>query len=188
MAQGLINNGVSVTKNFTDNELELLSDIEITSATTQVDFTGLNIQEDEEIVLKLNIFTSTTNEWIRLRINGNTTSTNYYMQYISVFNTTINGVRENNIEVSFGRQNLHSFSDVYIKLTNNGYVITQSNSTDSLGGSGVGIFDIYGTSTFQVPSITKLTFIADQTSGIGIGSRFQLYKVKGQVQQTWATS
>ena len=188
MAQGLLNNGVSITKNFTDNEYELLADVTVTgSAITSYTFSGLEINADEEVILVSDVYNTVLGNGIKLFANGNTTLTNYYTQYIDVDSTTISSNRNNSNDMSYCPVG-YSFIITNIKLTNNGYFTFQAHANRNYGGSGIMIKENYITSTFTLSQITSLTVSHASTNGIAIGSRFQLYKVKGTVQQTWATT
>ena len=186
MAQGLINNGVSVTKSFSPNEYELLADYTVSgSAITSYTFSGLNINADEEVVLVATIDGTAFNN-VSIYFNGNTTGTNYYNQLLSASNTSVSGLRTNSSYALW--TSLNCFSLINIKLTNNGYIVWQSNTERYFSTSNIDLINIYGTSTFTTSQITSLTITHASANGIGIGSRFQLYKVKGTVQQTWATT
>lgn len=189
MAQGLINNGVSVTKSFSPNQLELLADYTVSgSAITSYTFSGLKLNADEEVVLVSTHINTGTGSALILYSNGNTTASNYYSQRVSANSTTVSGVRYNIPYINvWGANNGFVFINTKIKLTNNGYFTYQSNECGRLT-SDIILNDIYGTSTFTLSQITSLTITCDVASGINVGSRFQLYKVKGQVVQTWATT
>lgn len=188
MAQGLINNGVSVTKSFSPNEYQLLADYTVSgSAITSYTFSGLNINADEEVVLVSDFINTTTGATPALYVNGNITSSNYYIQRLQANGTTISGARANTQFYCEVSSNQKSYSFLNIKLTNNGYFVYQSNVEQSYGTSSILIDNLYVTSTFTLSQINSLNIVSGASS-IGIGSRFQLYKVKGQVQQTWATT
>jgi len=190
MAQGLINNGVSVSKSFSPNEYQLLADYTVSgSAITSFTFgtllAPLRINADEEVVLVATIDGTAFNN-VSIYFNGNTTGTNYYNQLLSASNTSVSGLRTNSSYALW--TSLNCVSLINIKLTNNGYIVWQSNNERYFSTSNVDLINIYGTSTFTTSQITSLTITHASANGIGIGSRFQLYKVKGQVQQTWATT
>lgn len=186
----LTRKGVNVTKSFSPNQLELLADYTVSgSAITSYTFSGLKLNADEEVVLVSDVVNPTASlSVISLYFNGNTTATNYYRQALYADNTTVGGVRANNAEIETVTNGTRSFISSYLKLTNNGYMTFQSSVMRQYGTSSMLMLEFKGTSTFTLSQITSLTITASVASGIGIGSRFQLYKVKGQVQQTWATT
>ncbi len=156
---------------------ELLADIEVTSAVTQVDITGLNITSDDEILLVSDVVTNLGAIAPRLYVNGNYTATNYYAQNLSVDNTSISAARVNYPYLMYGNANRNVFNNTRIKLTEGGYFTYQSSScSDYL----IAIFmaEYYGTSTFTMSTITNLR-IDGNGNQFGIGSRFQLYKLGG---------
>lgn len=75
-----------------------------------------------------------------------------------------------------------------IKLTNNGYVISQNKTIRNYGGSNLELSNTYMTSVFTVSSITSIRIIAQSSYYIGIGSRFQLYKSGSQEVKSWVTT
>lgn len=157
-----------------DKSYQLLADITVETAKTSVDFTGLNIGKAEEIVLNIS-YLSPSGATLRFFVNDNTTVSNYYVQHIYAVGTTIAPARTNVSEMVYASTSGSSYANVKIKLTNNGYCTFQSDTTRHLNGN-IGIQNFYGTSTFTMSSITKITIISDYASQIGIGSRFQLYR------------
>ena len=160
------------------NEYQLLADITVSSATTQVDITGLNIGKDEEIVLVVdfvNASGSTSN--LYGYVNDNVTDTNYYTQVLQATGTTVASVRNPQPAIMNNSASSRSLAIIKIKLTNNGYFVFQTSNNRDYGGSAIQVYEYYGTSTFTLTSITKLSIIASIANSIGIGSRFQLYKV-----------
>lgn len=158
---------------------ELLADITVGTATTSVDITGLNIGKGDEVVLMTDIRTSTYDVGFYAYVNGNTTATNYYTQRLSVDNTNVGGVRGNYPSLCGTSA---SFTDklyfqANLKLTNSGYFICQSNCNRFYGTSTICLDSRYITSTGTMTSITSLRVYATVTNAIGIGSRFQLYKI-----------
>jgi hypothetical protein len=162
------------------NESQLLADITVSgSAVTQIDITSLNLVKGEEYVLVSDIYNPTaTGSDYSLFTNANYTSTNYYRQYLIANGTSISAGRINDGAFTLANNGYKSFCITKIKLTNNGYVVHQSNTIQRYNEpSNYHIYDVYGTSTFTVASITSLRISGSVASSIGIGSRFQLYKV-----------
>lgn len=159
-------------------EYVLLADVTVGTATTSVDITGLNIGKAEEIVLVSDIVNGTgTNAYYYLYSNANYTNTNYYEQLLGVTSSSIVAERLNRPDYMFADSNSKAFGYSSLKLTNNGYVICQSNEIRAYSGSSTAITNYHTTSTFTATSITSLRISANATNAIGIGSRFQLYKV-----------
>lgn len=162
------------------NEYQLLADITVSSATTNVDITGLNIGKGDEILL-VGFFVrgATASGTLALYCDDDgvliDSSTSYYFQSLIANGTSVSGSRVNANAVTFTNQNTNSIFVCKIKLTNNGYVVFQSDSEEQVGTSSLLLTSYYMTSIFITNAITKLRLA--QSTGIGIGSRFQLYKV-----------
>ena len=184
----LTRKGTPIVKNFSANQYELLADYTVSgSAISSYTFSGLNITSDDEVVFVSDITNQNNTSFLYLYVNGNTTTTNYNSQQIEATGTNVSGVRTNDTRAIVSIPNYKTYAMINIKLTNNGYLVFQSH-TNYKYGSEIGIVEHFGTSTFTLSSIKSLTLTSSVASAIGIGSRFQLYRVKGQVQQTWATT
>jgi len=153
---------------------ELVSDITVSTATTQVDFTGLNITKDDDYVLVATQDDGPINSTLSLYVNGNTSASNYYEQVLSANGTSVSGARYNTAWLTLSG-GLNAFI-TNIKLSNNGYVVFTSNSIDEVGSSSMRFFNACCTSIFTVSAITALNIVSDLSNGIYTGSRFQLYK------------
>lgn len=161
------------------NEYQKLADITVSgSAVTQVDISGLNIGKGEEIVL-VSQFTNASASTVALRLmfNGNYTLTNYYSQECYADGTAIGAIRVNNPMVLNALSGLTSLINSKIKLTNNSYIVAQNDIENKIGGSSVNVSSTYQTTTFTATSINSLRIATDTANAIGIGSRFQLYRV-----------
>lgn len=158
---------------------ELIGDVTVASNTTQVDFTGLNIGKDDELLLVSEIFNPNTSNGanIRLYYNSNTTTTNYYNQYIRTDATSVAAVRANEAQYTWADENFRNASFTKIKLANSGYIVSQTSSNRKNGTSSLVQGDYYTTSTFTASSITTIRISSSVASAIGTGSRFQLYKL-----------
>jgi len=158
---------------------ELQADVTVSSATSQVDITGLSIGKDDELLLVLNIVNGTSGtSGYALYVNENNTATNYYNQYISASNTSVSASLQNNGQfctvVGISEQLL---AMINIKITDSGYVACQSKGTSGLvTTSGVFFMDTNTISTFTVSSITQFSIVGG-TNQIGAGTRFQLYRI-----------
>ena len=159
---------------------QLLADITVGTATTSVDITGLNIGKGDEVVLVANIVpTSVDGVNIYLYANGNYTNTNYYFQGLTADNTTVSAGRENQPRLATTSSVKKALAMVKLKLTNSGYVVWQSSTTGRYDSTSVRLRDFYSTTTFTATSITSLRVASSSANEIGIGSRFQLYRIGG---------
>lgn len=159
---------------------ELIGDVTVEgTAKTQVDFTGLNIGKDDELLLVSTIIKPiTTATSFSIYINGNVTNTNYYQQYMGVSSTSISAGRINSSGMTFiGSVAATNFVLSKIKVTNSGYVVWMDEENRTIGGSSLNANSNCVASTFTVSTITTLSVKASVTNAIGTGSRFQLYKL-----------
>lgn len=157
----------------------IIADITVSSATTSVDITGLNIDKTGEYMLVSDLVNTiaSPNTAYTLFPNDNSTQTNYYRQFLYVSATVINAGRLNqNYYVDF--TNNKAFSIINIKLTNNGYFVQQVSNSKFYGSNAIDLVNQAITSIFTLTDITKLSIQSNTTNGIGIGSRFQLIKLK----------
>ena len=159
---------------------EKVADIVVSSNTTQVDITGLNIGKDSEYLLVSSVVSNNNNFGNNLFINDNTTTTNYYNQRIYGNGSSAIASRENsavfNVVDGTGAT---SVSYTHIKLSNIGAYTFQSYYNRDSGTSNIWVSNRFGSSTAEnITSITKLNIRAsEQTDGIGTGTRFELYKL-----------
>lgn len=158
---------------------ELIGDVTVGTATTQVDFTGLNIGKDDELLLVSDWINSySSGHSMLLRVNGNTTATAYWYQGLTANSTSVTGERYNNQTMTWADSlNQRNLTLSKFKLSNSGYIVRQSETLQKYGGSSTFIFNTFATSTFTADSITSLSIVTTATNGIGTGSRFQLYKL-----------
>ena len=181
MSEALLKN----TFNKISPAYELVADVTVGTTTNQVDFSGLNFGKDDDLMLVSdfqNGSTVSTPSYF-LFANANYTQTNYYNQYIYANGTSVTSARQNSAYYAYvGLPTTTKPSLVIskIKLTNNGYIVSQDSSIQYYASSSVALIDLVRTSTFTATSITSFRISTDITNGIGIGSRFQLYRLKAK--------
>lgn len=161
---------------------DLVGDITVSSTTTSVSFTGLNITSDDEYLLVSDIYNSDSSggATMHILVNGNTTLTNYYSQYAFAESTTVSGARGNNAYYSYTYPLSYCESITHLRLNNSGYFSYNSNMNYRLGSSSTAAMRLVGSSTFTMSSITQITLLSSTASKIMSGSRFRLYKLKAQ--------
>lgn len=153
---------------------KLVSDITVGSVVSTVSMTGLNINSDNEYLLIADLYNSGASTFgLNICVNNNNDS-GYYCQNILANNSTIIGGRYAVSNCGDESANTYNQHLINIKLTNNGYFQYQSQTARSIG-TNIMVSSTYGGSTFTLPSITSIAMIS---TIIGIGSRFQLYKLK----------
>jgi hypothetical protein len=176
-----VTNAISVGSRFQlyKRVAPIIADIIVSTATTSVDFTGLEIDKDSEYMLVSTIVNGTVSgSNFAIYANTNFTSTNYYRQQLQADSTSVTASRVNDASSLYSNASKNSFSISNIKLTNNGYFVTQNSINTDISASSTQLFNRYTTSTFTLTSITALRVTASVTNAIGIGSRFQLIKIK----------
>lgn len=157
---------------------ELIGDVTVGTAKTQVDFTGLNIGKDDELLLVgdwVNGISSTN--YLNLFFNSNNTPSNYYRQTFVAWDDATVCARS---ALALITQAVASSKSQFVcstKLANSGYSVWQSSSVRAYGGDSPVLENDFGTSTFTTSSVTSLSIVSSVTNAIGIGSRFQLYKL-----------
>lgn len=162
-------------------QYEELADINVTTATTQIDFDNLNITKDDELRLVYTLVgESTTASLYSLFVNNNTTSTNYTSQNINVSGSTINPGRSSDSIFAAGRSTQKTYGFNKIKVSNNDKFVFENPQMFSIGSLSselsVNNRNVVG-HNFTLTSITKLSVVSSRTNGIAVGSRLQLYKV-----------
>lgn len=148
------------------------------AAITNLDITGLALDKNSEYIMKINLTGITSSGMLRFFINANYTTTNYYTEYIKRDSTTPTANRDNTSNIGYifgGRQ---TYIELKIKITNSGRMIYQSNENRYFNSNIINAVDWYGTGNFTATTITSMRFSAETASIIGIGSRFQLIKLR----------
>jgi hypothetical protein len=158
---------------------EKVADITVTSNTTQVDITGLNIEKDSEYLLVSNGVNATgSNNNLLMTPNNQTTITNYFTQSIAGFGSSSGASRRNEPRFMFMSGNQRGLTHTHIKLSNIEAYTFQSYGINQVGQSTIVLDNNFSSSTAEnITSINQLNIISDQTNGIGSGSRFELYKL-----------
>lgn len=153
-----------------------VGEIIVSSPTTSVSFTGLNISKDDDYMLVSDIYNSSASYYdYNLYVNGNTVATNYYYEWLLSNGTSVTSGRINSSAPFGANATSRGFSLSRLKLTNSGYFTYQTNETRMVGTSSLHDVPTVGTSTFTMSLITSLSIVC-ASSAIGVGSRFTLYK------------
>ena len=157
----------------------IIYDYTVTTAMTSLDITGLSIDKGSEYMLVGQIINASgSGSWLNLYANANLTKTNYYSQYLYATSTSVSALRSNDARFEYSTTGFGNIMIAKIKLTNNGYIITQSDGIAKYGSLALELFNSYITSTFTATSITSLTIGSDVANVIGIGSRFKIIKLR----------
>ena len=157
-------------------DISLLAEIVISgSAVTSVDFTGLDINTHKSYRIEIeSINTLGVDSILSWAINGDTTAINYYYQRVDIDDTSVTGVRSNSNSVALTPANNRAGLVINV-LNRNGYI---QGLTQESRGSGSGL-DLHLRSLSKVSSVsnmTQLTFTSSVSGGIGVNSRFRVYR------------
>jgi hypothetical protein len=163
-------------------------DFTFTANETSRAFTGLNITKDDFIkIVFTNVNASTSNSDIRCfpnttaSVSGFDTNTNYHSQDLGGAGTAVGADRANINRLTRTENTNTGSSLTYFKISENGKANFFTNRFFRNDSNIQNRFN-YTTSsnlTFNDP-ITSLTFTAEQTNGLGTGSRIQIYRLDAE--------
>jgi hypothetical protein len=165
-----------------------LVDFTFTANETSRAFTGLNITKDDfiKVTISLTEATNTTQGYFifpntAAGVSGFDTITNYHRQFLRGEGSTVSANRSNDAAIGVTQGNTTNYFTVYCKISENGKWNSFSNNFLRLDSSLRTAFE-YTTSsnlTFNDP-ITSLKLQANETNGIGSGSRIQIYRLDAE--------
>ena len=158
---------------------EKVADIVVSSNTTQVDITGLDIQKGSEYLLVSDMVNgSTSSNLIQLFVNNNTTRTNYYTQIILGNGSSAVAGRSNYPEFAGYGSGERMLTYSHIKLSNIGAYTAQNYSIRNYGTNTLSLWNNFLSSTFEnLTSINQINIVSLSSNMLGTGTRFQLYKL-----------
>ena len=163
-----------------EGNYELLADIEINAATTQVDITGLNICKGDRIVVVTDIRDATGSATrIYLYSNGDMNGANYRSQYVGAYSAYQMAARLDLPYFSYCAQGVSTLTFGVIELLESGRMMFQTRTVQKYDDDDIyeiKVFDHCGFSEVAVDAITLLTFKAAVANAIAPASRIQLYK------------
>jgi len=158
--------------------MRLVATETVSTATDQVDFTGLDIDATGHYILYYKIVNdeASNSSAINLCVNDDTTTTNYSSQALSAIGGTAGASSDNNARISQIDAGLENSGKVDICLTSDDYLFAlERGSHNHPAATGLVFHLVQSDSTHS--NITKINIVSDQSSGIGVGSVLELYKV-----------
>ena len=157
-------------------EAKKVADIKVSSNTTQIDITGLDIQKGSEYLL-VSDFVSIGSD-LSIFYNNRTSQNTYWTQNIDANGTSYSAERFNrNIALYQNDNNTMGVAYTHIKLSNTGSFTFQSYQIYQSGTSSPNLVNWFCSNTEEnVSSITKLS-LTGRSNPISPNSRFQLYKL-----------
>lgn len=156
------------------NLMQTISEVNVTSDCDYVDFTGLDINSDWFYILFATIKNPTASDCnYYIFVEGDYTLSNYYMQELVVSGTSQNAQRYNFASVAWTTAGDRLLATAVITRDPAGYFRYYSNISRKTGSSHE-ICIKAGSKTATVSNITQIRISAQQTGGIGAGSKFIL--------------
>lgn len=156
----------------------LIKDIEVETDTQNVDLTELDILTHKAYRLVLNLYNPTTEPSIyHMYINGDYDALHYYVQLVYWDDTTMTSARGNSADIAEGGPQEDLFIVIDIGLVKNQYARAISYVSSHIPSSLQLQFYSWA-SNFKVTNITSIRVAHFTTTGIGAGSRIQLYGYK----------
>jgi hypothetical protein len=157
--------------------LEKITEVNVTSNTTSINFSGLDINTDKAYVIYAKLLhTTTTWKVIRCFINGDTNNSNYYYNLLYVAGSA---AVESGNSAFFTGFDLSALVWYHItKLTNNASIARVFSSRYYIGINSYYLDMAQCRYLANHTNITSLTLVSSVTGGIGAGSKIVLYKYK----------
>jgi len=156
---------------------EKIAEVILTSNVTRIDFTGLDINTHKAYLL---IYTAknptTSTSGINFYVENDTTSANYYKEYVQIDGTTVTAGRVNDPNIVYFPAGDRVAGYVYFFRDPDGYYKAVGYNCY---GTGSGVSMCFGviSKTATVTNITQINIVAGVANSIGAGSKFLLFKV-----------
>ena len=153
-----------------------VSEVDVAANCDYVDFTSLDINTDKFYILFMTVTNpQASNSLAYFFVNGDYTTTNYYRQYILGSGTSVTGARTNDPGLGNVEAGTEATWPVFIFRDPQGYARATSlcNKGDP---AGITAFFVGIAKTATVENITSIRIAAQQSGGIGAGSKLVLCK------------
>ena len=155
-------------------EWHVLAEVDVTENCDYVDFTSLDINTDRFYILFVNAKNPTGSSYSLLLFrNDDYTATNYYTQFIGASGTTVSAGRENRPGFIYLPAGIALISQMFIGRDPDGYMQATGLSMRNRGAN-VHLENKYISSTNTTANITSIRIAAQQSGGIGAGSKLLL--------------
>lgn len=154
----------------------LLSETTTNALLTSIEFTGLDINTHKGYRLEIAyVDGAATAHSAALYVNGLTTATDYYSQYIQASGTSVTTGRLNSAQAFGATAGNRTFAVIDIGLTPGGFFFAHSEEARTVGSAVEGIgYKI--SRTASIANITSLTITAGVANGIGVGTTFKIFR------------
>jgi hypothetical protein len=177
------NNKISIKDEGVDSEMlsfktmEMISSETLTATATEIEFTGLDSDTENQYQLILKVPKSSIGNVIFLSVNGDTTTANYRNQRTRYEGSSVLTGQISNSQVgqNLGSSNWNTYAIISVAVVN-GYLQAQAFSHNAeTTNARVELYAI--TKTAAITKITSLGIYSSNTDGLPVGSVVELYKV-----------
>ena len=152
-----------------------ISKVELTSAATNIDFTGLSINSAGTYVMTLDwVEGASAGNAASLYINGDTTAGNYTSQFFGASGSSVIASNASGAKTAYALTDSRAQYTIDIS-TAGGYAIWRSRG--GYGSTSVAEANYSVSYSTGISDITQLTLVSDQTGGFGSGTVVRLYKI-----------
>jgi len=160
------------------NFWEKITEVEVDSDCTYIDFTGLDGNTDWFYIIYGTLYNPTDSDSdYCLFVEGDYTITNYYRQFIYADDTTIAAARHNVTSFCYLPSGFSNFFHLHITKDALNYFRYYS-YVNRLIAVGVQLVILTGMKIDTITNITQLRIQSTVTNAIGAGSKFVLFKLK----------
>ena len=158
------------------SEPTLLAELTTTALATSVEFTGLDINAHKGYRIEIEYLNGTaTSHLISMYVNGLTTATDYYREYLSAEGATVAAGNVNDGGIAGVGASERALAGVDLALLPGDIAYADSSITRDSGTSLKRHWYSW-IRTAAVANITSLTFTAGVADGIGIGTTIKIYR------------
>lgn len=161
------------------NAFVLLDQTTTAANGSQVDFTGLSLATGGSYKMMWSASNATsTDSYIYLMVNGDSTTTDYHAQYLLANGATVAAGRENLPVAGYMIGSSSDMNEVTIGLDQRGYATWKAHERQFFATNVQEVLRAGSYNTTGTGSITKLSFVASVANAIAAGSTFKLYKLQ----------
>jgi hypothetical protein len=156
---------------------EKIAEVVLTSATTSISFTNLDLDKDKCYMIIAQEYTNVANGDPRyMDFNDDTTATNYYQEQLSVDGSTISAGRTNDNRVAWVQLN-NASSHIWFVFRRDPLGYTRVFTLDCRNNPNSIRIDLWSMAWTVNANVTKITIRSGATNGLATGSKYILFKV-----------
>ncbi len=157
--------------------LKLIATSEVTgSATSTIDFTGLDINTDKFYKIIFNYHNDLASAYgVAMFINADTTTTNYHTQEVHISSNTTASARANNANILYFFNSGTGQAEILLSLSKDGYPNAQAFYDEGKSANAVQIDLRHYKKIGTVANITQVTFTTQTANGFAVGTEVRIY-------------